>query len=55
MSSDPMYGGNHDMVVWKLIGYPGAAHDYSADGTKNANFGEFTRLQARTPGRSPKR
>jgi gluconate 2-dehydrogenase gamma chain len=26
--SDPMYGGNRDMVGWKLIGFPGARYDY---------------------------
>lgn len=26
--SDPVYGGNRDMVSWKMIGYPGARYDY---------------------------
>jgi gluconate 2-dehydrogenase gamma chain len=26
--SDPIYGGNKDMVGWKLIGFPGAHYDY---------------------------
>lgn len=26
--SDPIYGGNKDMVGWKLIGFPGARYDY---------------------------
>ena len=26
--SDPMYGGNRDMIGWKLIGFPGAHYDY---------------------------
>lgn len=26
--ADPMYGGNRDMVGWKLIGFPGAIYDY---------------------------
>lgn len=26
--ADPMYGGNRDMVGWKLIGFPGARYDY---------------------------
>src|SRR5665213_211873 len=26
--SDPVYGGNHDMVGWKLIGFPGTRYDY---------------------------
>ena len=26
--SDPVYGGNKDMVVWKMIGFPGAYADY---------------------------
>ena len=25
--SDPIYGGNRDMVGWKLIGFPGARYD----------------------------
>lgn len=26
--SDPVYGGNKDLVVWKMIGFPGAYADY---------------------------
>lgn len=26
--ADPMYGGNRDMVGWKLVGFPGAIYDY---------------------------
>ncbi len=26
--SDPLYGGNRDMVGWKLLGFPGAHYDY---------------------------
>jgi gluconate 2-dehydrogenase gamma chain len=26
--SDPIYGGNRDMVGWKLLGFPGAHYDY---------------------------
>jgi gluconate 2-dehydrogenase gamma chain len=26
--SDPVYGGNRDMVGWKLLGFPGARYDY---------------------------
>jgi gluconate 2-dehydrogenase gamma chain len=26
--ADPIYGGNRDMVSWKLIGFPGARYDY---------------------------
>jgi gluconate 2-dehydrogenase gamma chain len=26
--SDPIYGGNRDMVGWKLIGFPGTRYDY---------------------------
>jgi len=26
--ADPVYGGNRDMVGWKMIGYPGAKYDY---------------------------
>ena len=28
--SDPIYGGNREMVGWKLIGFPGARYDYRA-------------------------
>jgi gluconate 2-dehydrogenase gamma chain len=26
--ADPIYGGNRDLVGWKLIGFPGARYDY---------------------------
>jgi gluconate 2-dehydrogenase gamma chain len=26
--ADPVYGGNRDMVAWKMIGYPGARYNY---------------------------
>ncbi|MCK1978387.1 gluconate 2-dehydrogenase subunit 3 family protein, partial [Jeotgalicoccus huakuii] len=26
--ADPLYGGNRDMVGWRLIGFPGARYDY---------------------------
>lgn len=26
--SDPIYGGNRDMMGWKMIGFPGARYDY---------------------------
>lgn len=26
--ADPLYGGNKDMVGWKMIGFPGARYDY---------------------------
>jgi len=26
--ADPVYGGNKDMVGWKMIGFPGARYDY---------------------------
>jgi gluconate 2-dehydrogenase gamma chain len=34
MFCDPMYGGNRDLVGWKLIGYPGAQRFYSAQDLK---------------------
>ena len=36
--SDPMYGGNRDMVGWKLIGYPGARGFYTAAEMEDPNF-----------------
>lgn len=29
MFADPMYGGNRDLVGWKMIGFPGAQRSYS--------------------------
>jgi gluconate 2-dehydrogenase gamma chain len=26
--SDPVYGGNRDMVAWRMIGFPGAYANY---------------------------
>ena len=26
--ADPIYGGNRDMVAWKMIGHPGARYNY---------------------------
>lgn len=26
--ADPIYGGNKNMVGWKMIGFPGARYDY---------------------------
>jgi gluconate 2-dehydrogenase gamma chain len=38
MFSDPMYGGNRDMVGWRLIGYPGARGYYTAQEMQDSNF-----------------
>ena len=38
MFGDPMYGGNRDMVGWKLIGYPGAQRFYTPEDIKNQSF-----------------
>jgi hypothetical protein len=38
MFGDPMYGGNRNLVGWKLIGYPGAQRNYTPDDIKNPNF-----------------
>jgi gluconate 2-dehydrogenase gamma chain len=27
--ADPIYGGNRDMVAWKMIGFPGARYNYA--------------------------
>lgn len=34
MFCDPMYGGNRDMVGWRLIGFPGAQWGYTAEQMK---------------------
>ncbi|KQY98070.1 gluconate 2-dehydrogenase [Pseudolabrys sp. Root1462] len=33
--ADPVYGGNRDMVSWKMIGFPGARYDYRDHITKH--------------------
>jgi gluconate 2-dehydrogenase gamma chain len=38
MFSDPLYGGNRDMVGWKLIGYPGARGFYTSLEMADPNF-----------------
>src|SRR5205085_7933467 len=35
MFADPAYGGNKDMVGWKLIGYPGAQRAYTPTDIKS--------------------
>lgn len=36
--SDPIYGGNRDMVGWKLVGFPGARYDYRPYINHNGNW-----------------
>lgn len=36
--SDPLYGGNRDLVGWKLIGYPGPQSFYLPDDLTNESF-----------------
>lgn len=36
--SDPLYGGNRDMVGWRLIGYPGARGFYTAEEMADPEF-----------------
>lgn len=36
--SDPLYGGNRDMVGWHHVGYPGARRSYSPQDMLNENF-----------------
>ena len=38
MFSDPLYGGNHNMVGWKLVGYPGAQRAYTPYDMLNEHF-----------------
>jgi len=38
MFGDPMYGGNRNLVGWKLIGYPGAQRFYTPQDIKNPSF-----------------
>jgi gluconate 2-dehydrogenase gamma chain len=33
--ADPIYGGNRDMVSWKMIGFPGTRYDYRDHVTKH--------------------
>jgi gluconate 2-dehydrogenase gamma chain len=43
MFSDPMHGGNMDMIGWQLIGFPGPQMSYLDDVDKH--FGEAFRLK----------
>ncbi|WP_165403778.1 gluconate 2-dehydrogenase subunit 3 family protein [Egicoccus halophilus] len=36
--ADPMYGGNQDMVGWRLVGFPGAQRAYSPEEMLDPNF-----------------
>jgi gluconate 2-dehydrogenase gamma chain len=38
MFSDPMYGGNRNLVGWLLIGYPGALPSYAPDDITNPTY-----------------
>lgn len=38
MFSDPVYGGNRDMVGWSLIGYPGAQRAYTEEEIRSTDF-----------------
>lgn len=55
MFSDPVYGGNRDLVGWRLVGYPGAQRSYSPEemlhGTTKQRQG-LAGLPAMNPDRS---
>jgi gluconate 2-dehydrogenase gamma chain len=36
--SDPLYGGNRNMVGWKMVGYPGAQRAYTPHDLQNQHF-----------------
>src|SRR3989449_5225467 len=36
--SDPVYGGNRDMIGWKLVGFPGVAANYATTIGKNEPY-----------------
>jgi gluconate 2-dehydrogenase gamma chain len=38
MFSDPLYGGNRDMVGWRLVGFPGAQRGYTAGQMKEEGY-----------------
>ena len=38
MFSDPLYGGNQNLIGWKLIGHPGAQRAYNPADIRNPNF-----------------
>jgi len=38
MFSDPLYGGNRNLVGWKLVGYPGAQRAYTEPDIKDQNL-----------------
>jgi gluconate 2-dehydrogenase gamma chain len=50
--ADPIYGGNKDMVGWKLVGFPGTRYDYR-DVMQNPNK-PYTLPPVSLRGRAPK-
>lgn len=38
MFSDPVYGGNRDLIGWKLVGYPGAQRSYTPAELRTENY-----------------
>ncbi len=55
MFSDPLHGGNRDMVGWKLIGFPGAQRAYTprdmlTEGTTNRTTQSLRELPVFNPG-----
>lgn len=38
MFSDPIYGGNRDLVGWELLGYPGAQRAYTSSEVRDPRF-----------------
>lgn len=49
MFSDPAYGGNRDMVGWRLIGFPGAQRAYTPRDLLNEEFYRDPQTLARLP------
>jgi len=51
--SDPVYGGNRDMIGWKLVGFPGVAANYATTIGKNEPYDvapvDLGALRARVP------
>jgi gluconate 2-dehydrogenase gamma chain len=55
MFADPQYGGNRDLVGWKLIGYPGAQRAYTPyellNGPQHKRVQGLKQMMAMNPGR----
>ena len=52
--ADPAYGGNHEMIGWRWLGYPGVAAAHGGDYARNIdNYGSKYEVEPRSLQRKP--